>query len=435
MQLSGATNPASTSSVRCWYVLLLMSITYTLSVTDRFMITQVLEPIRLELHLSSAGVGWLTGPTLAAFYIVLGFPISWLIDRGNRRNIISFSLIAWSVMTMCTGLSQGYWQLLAARIGVGIGEAGGTPGANSLLADIFPVGRRPMALTIFSLANPIGAYLASDTTGAIADLQGWRAPFLWLGAPGIAIGLLIWLTVAEPRRGSYDLRVGQAGSGFVESMRYLWRQRSAVHIIIASALTSLWGWGLMYWTPAYLMRTFSITTGQAGAVTGKVHLIGGIAATIFTSWLMTRKCMANPRKIAALLGCCIAVGTVVSGVIYASHSLRLAQILFWAFIPTIHFWIGPCFGMLLNLAEPRMRAQFCAAWLFLSNFFNLFLAPLGVGALDDIFGGVSGPNAGSLRIAMLCLVPAGLWAAVHYFLSMRTIAEDQERATGVSVPS
>jgi MFS family permease len=421
------------SQARAWYVLILMCAVYTLSITDRYMVTQVLEPIRLELHLSDSGVGWLTGPSLAFFYIFMGFPISWLIDRSNRRNIISVSIISWSAMTLCTGLSRNYWQLLVSRIGIGVGEAGGTPGANSLISDYFPAMRRPMALTVFSLGAPLGAYFASDTTGAIADLHGWRAPFLLLGIPGVVVGLLIFLTVREPRRGSLDAHITEAKPSFMDALRYLWKQRSAVHVMTASALTALWGWGLMYWTPVYLMRTYTLSSGQAGAITGNIHLFGGAAATIFTSWLLTRPSMADPRRIVYLMGWWIGLASIVSLVIYTTHSLKLVTMLFWLFIPSIYFYIGPCFGLLLNLAEPRMRAVFCASTLFVANLLNLFVAPVGVGLLSDWFGPGHVANAESLRLAMLCLVPTGFWATFHYFWSARRIVADQERATGVPV--
>ena len=125
----------------------------------------MLEPIRLELQLTDSGIAFLTGVSLALFYVVLGFPISWLIDRGNRRNIIAVCLVAWSVMTAFSGLSKNYIQLLLSRIGVGIGEAGGTPGANSIISDYFPASKRPMALTIFSLGAPIGAWIGADIAG------------------------------------------------------------------------------------------------------------------------------------------------------------------------------------------------------------------------------------------------------------------------------
>src|SRR3984893_477504 len=178
LRLRGA--PANTTSafVR-WYVLLMMCLVYSLSIADRYVISTVLEPIRLELHLSDSGIGFLTGGSPALSYVSFGFPLSCLTDRSSRRNIIAASLVAWSAMTVCCGLARNYWQLLWSRVGVGIGEAGGTPGANSIISDYFPALRRPMALTIFSLGAPIGAWLGSQIAGAIADREGWRAVFLW----------------------------------------------------------------------------------------------------------------------------------------------------------------------------------------------------------------------------------------------------------------
>lgn len=410
----------------------MMCVVYTLSITDRYMISTVLEPIRLELHLTDSGIGVLTGVSLGLFYVTLGFPISWLIDRGNRRNIIVASLIAWSAMTVSCGLARNYWQLLLSRIGVGIGEAGGTPGANSIISDYFPAARRPMALTIFSLGAPIGAWIAASVAGAIADRGGWRAAFLWLGAPGVIAGLLIFLTVREPRRGQLDARqVDHTTPSFFKSMAYLWTQKSAVHVMIGSALTALWGWGLIWWTPAFLMRNYGLTTGQAGDVTGNIHLFGGSAATLLTGWLLTLPSMADPRRIVKLMGTCIGISTVVSLVIYSTHSLVLAHALFWIFIPSIYFYIGPCFGLLLNLAEPRMRAQFCAATLFVANVGNLIIAPQLVGYLSDWFAPNGVSTGESLRLALLCLAPTGFWATFHYFRSVRHLIGDQERAIGV----
>jgi MFS family permease len=166
-----------------WYVACMMCLVYTLSISDRYSISTVLEPIRRELHLSDANIAFLTGVSLALFYVTFGFPLSWLIDRRSRRNIIGICLIAWSVLTAATGVTRSYWQLLCARTGVGVGEAGGTPGANSILSDFFPASRRAMALSVFSLGAPIGAWLGSQVAGSIAFRLGWRAMFLALGSP------------------------------------------------------------------------------------------------------------------------------------------------------------------------------------------------------------------------------------------------------------
>ncbi len=420
-----------TSAIERWYVLLIMCLVYTLSIADRYVISTMLEPIRIELQLSDAGIGFLTGVSLALFYVSFGFPISWLTDRRSRRNIIGASLVAWSVMTVCCGLARNYWQLLLSRIGVGVGEAGGTPGANSIISDYFPAVRRPMALTIFSLGAPIGAWLSADIAGSIADHYGWRSVFLALGIPGVVAGILVFLTIKEPRRGQLDARDGGPAPSLTHTMRFLWQQRSAVHVMVGSAITALWGWGLMWWTPAFLMRTYALTPGEAGGITGPIHLVGGTAATVFTGWLLARPSMSDPRRIVWLLGTGIAISTVVSGIIYRTHSLALATALFWIFIPSIYFYIGPCFGLLNNLAQPKMRAIFCAATLFVANVGNLVVAPQLVGMLSDWFAPNHIANAASLRLAMLCLVPTGLWAAAHYFWSARDLRRDQERATGI----
>jgi MFS family permease len=427
---TGVPTPRDPGWVR-WYVLIVMVGVYSLSIADRYVISTVLEQLRLELQLTDSGIAFLTGVALALFYVMFGFPMSWLIDRYSRRNIIALSVTAWSAMTTATGLSHNYGQLLSARIGVGVGEAGGTPGASSILSDYFPASLRPMALTVFALGAPIGAWVGADVAGRIADAYGWRQVFLWLGIPGVMFGILIFLTVREPVRGQLDLRRTTRSASFGDTLKYLLRQRSAVHVMVGSALTALWGWGLVWWTPTYLIRNFGLTTGQAGELTGPMHLVGGSVATLFTAWLVARPSMIDPRRVVWLMGSVIGVSTVVSYVIYSSESLDTVRVLFWIFIPSIYFYIGPCFGLLNNLAEPRMRAMFCAWTLFVANVGNLIIAPQLVGFLSDHYASTGMDHAHSLRMAMLWLVPTGLWATFHYFWSARQIVADQVRATGI----
>jgi MFS family permease len=418
----------SASLAERWYVLIMMCLVYTLSIADRYVVSTVLEPLRLELHLTDSGVAWLTGFAFGLFYVILGFPLSWLIDRKSRRNIVAICLVLWSVMTALCGLARTSLTFFLARVGVTVGEAGGTPGANSLLSDYFPASRRAMALTVFSLGAPIGAWVGYNVAGAVADHYGWRAVFFALGVPGVLAGIAVWLTVREPRRGCLDSGDDGEAPTIVETMRFWWQQRSAVHLMIGSALCALWGWGLMFWTPAFLQRTYHMTVGEAAGVTQNMHLIGGSLATVATGWLMARQTMADSRRIVWLLAAGIAIATVASGVVYYTRDLALARIMLWIFIPAIYFYIGPCFGLINNLAQCRMRAIFCATTLFLANLGNLVIAPPLIGALSDGFATFHLSNTDSLRLAMLCLVPSGLWAAAHLFLSARDLEKDQLRA-------
>lgn len=419
----------SCSLAQRWYAAVMMCMVYTLSISDRYSISTVLEPIRRELHLSDANIAFLTGVSLAIFYVVFGFPLSWLIDRRSRRNIIGICLIIWSALTAATGIARSYWQLLWARIGVGVGEAGGTPGANSLLSDFFPASRRAMALSVFSLGAPIGAWLGSQVAGALAYHFGWRAMFLALGIPGILVGVLVLLSLREPRRGRLDQCVErEAAPSFLETMRFLLRQRSAMHLIVAQSVTALWGWGLMWWTPAFLMRSYSLNVEQAGGILGPIHLIGGSAAMIAGTWLLSRRWLSDERRVLRLLALNIGGATVATAIIYSTHSLALTKALFWIFVPSIYLYLGPGFGILNNLAQPRMRAMYCAVLLFLANIGNLVVAPQAVGYLSDWFAAGHAPDAQSLRLAMLCLVPTGLWAAWHYWVAARGVLEDERLA-------
>jgi MFS family permease len=423
-----ASLPQSATLLERWYVLIMMCLVYTMSIADRYVVSTVLDPIRIELHLTDSGVAWLTGAAFGLFYVVLGFPLSWLIDRKNRRNIVAACLVLWSVMTAVCGLARTSWQFFFARVGVTIGEAGGTPGANSLLSDYFPAHRRAMALTVFALGAPIGAWVGYNVAGAIADHYGWRAVFFALGVPGVLAGLGVWLTVREPRRGCLDAGDDGESPSVATTMRFLWQQRSAVHVMLGTAVCALWGWGLMFWTPAFLQRTYHMSVGEAGAVTQNMHLWGGGIATLVTGFLMARGGMSDARRIVWLLAGGIGIATVASGVVYYTRDLALAKAMLWIFIPAIYFYIGPGFGLLNNLAQCRMRAMFCAMVLFLANLGNLVIAPPLIGALSDWFAPNHISNADSLRLAMLCLVPTGLWATAHLLLASRDILKDQERA-------
>jgi hypothetical protein len=213
-----------------------------------------------------------------------------------------------------------------------------------------------------------------------------------------------------------------------ESAKFLWQQRAAFHIVMGGGLCALWGWGLIYWTPTFLQRAYHLDVGQAGAVTGNIHLFGGSAATLGTAWLLSRPFMADPRRVMWLMMAGVGLATIPSIIAYATHSLRVAELMFCCFIPAIYFYIGPCFGLLNNLAPCRMRNVFIAISLLVANIFNLVVAPQGVGMLSDWFAAGHGADAASLRAALLVLAPTGFWATLHLYLASRTIKADQVRA-------
>ena len=418
------------SSVERWYVLILMLLIYAINIADRYVVSTVLEPIRIEFSLGDAGVAFLTGWPLAVFYVTCGIPLSWLADRSNRRNILSISLILWSGFTVLCGRASNYWMFAGGRIGVGVGEAGGTPPSTAIVSDCFPPDRRPMAMAVLALGAPIGAYLGYNMAGEVANMFGWRSAFLALGIPGLVIGIVVYLTIREPVRGRLDGIVDEQKPSLLETFKFLWVQKAAFHVVIGGGLCALWGWGLMYFTPTFLQRAYNLDVGQAGAITGNIHLFGGTLGTIATAWFLSRRSMADPRRVVWLLAAGIALATIPSIVAYWTHSLLVTKVMFWIFIPAIYFYIGPCFGLLNNLSPCRMRSMFIAISLLVANILNLMVAPVMVGALSDRFAGAHASLAESLRMALLVLAPTGFWAAYHLYLASKTIVADQKRAIG-----
>jgi MFS family permease len=412
-----------------WYVLIIMMLVYTISIADRYVLSTLIGPISEELKLSDSGAASL-GIPLALFYVAMGIPLSWLCDRTNRRNLLAASVAVWSLMTAITGYTRGYVDLLLARIGVGIGEAGGTPACNSIIADYFPADRRSMAMTVFALGAPIGAWLGSDLAGYVSTLHGWRAAFLVLGVPGILLALIIMVTIKEPKRGRLDIVSEDATPTVVETLKFIWSQKSAVHAIWASGLSAFWGWGLMWFTPLFLQRSYGLNEGEAGSLLGMIYLVGGIGASLITAWIVARPAYTDPRKIARLLAVVTALGTIPSFLAYYTNDLGVAKIMWWLFIPTIYFYIGPAFALCQNLSAPKMRAMAVAISLLIANVLNLIVAPAIVGGLSDMFDATGGGNAESLRLAQLILAPTGFWAAWHYWRAEKYIVEDQKRAIG-----
>ena len=282
-----------------------------------------------------------------------------------------------------------------------------------------------MALTIFALGACLGAWLGSSVAGAVAERSRWRAAFLVLGMPGVAVAFLVWLTVREPRRGQLDDTniSGQPGS-LVTTLRFVAQQRSAVHLILGGSVATFWSWGLMWWTPTFLQRSHHLSVGQAGALLGPMHLYAGTAGTLLAGWLMSRRIATDPRNVTRLLGWVTALTTIPSIILYWVPTERAATVLLWVFVPAVYFYIGPILGLLQNVMPANMRATACAILLFVANVANLVLAPQIIGWLSDWFASSFGAGQESLRWALLLLAPTGFWAAWHLWKSGATIQRD-----------
>lgn len=409
------------------YVLAMLVIVYIFNFLDRQIVTILAEPIKMELGLSDTQIGLMTGLAFAIFYTVLGVPIARLADRANRTSIIATALVIWSGMTALCGAAQNFTQMLLARIGVGVGEAGCSPPAHSLIADYYPPEQRASALSIYALGIPIGSILGLLAGGWIAEFYGWRTAFYLVGLPGIALAILFKFTIREPLRGMSDPggKTETEQPPLFETMGILLRNRTIMHIAMGGALTSFVGYGLGQWLPAYFIRTHELGIAETATYFG---LVLGVASAIgtFLGGTIADRLASRDKRFYAWMP---AVGVLAAFPFYVVAMLLDQP--YWAIavliVPSLlnSLWLGPAFGTVQNVAPMRMRALASAVLLFVLNIIGLGLGPFLVGVLSDALSGSFGEE--SLRYAILIATFAYFWAGSHFILAARTLREDLAR--------
>ena len=257
-------NPYEEPRVRN-YALGILTLVYTFNFIDRQLLSILQEDIKAELLLTDAQLGLLTGFAFAMFYVTAGVPIARLADRSNRRNIVAASVGLWSFMTAISGFVQNYVQLLLARIGVGIGEAGGSPPSHSIVSDIFPKEQRASALSFYSTGVNLGIMFGFLFGGWLNEFFGWRVAFLVIGVPGIILAGIVFATVPEPIRGLLEnKKASDAQVPFSEVVAGLWQRKTFRHMAFACGLNAFAGYGTVNWAASFFIRSHGMTTGELG---------------------------------------------------------------------------------------------------------------------------------------------------------------------------
>ena len=408
------------------YVLGLLFLVYVFNFIDRQILSILIEPIKADLGVSDTAMGFLTGFAFALFYTFAAIPIARLADTRARRTIIAVGLAIWSAMTALSGVVRSFAELALARIGVGIGEAALVGPAHSLLADYFPPQRRATALAVFSMGIHVGIAFGFLLGGWMSESFGWRRAFFAVGLPGLVLAMIVRLTVREPPRGHAEgLRVADAQPAAHEVATHLWRRRSFRHIALAAALHSFGGYAFASWGPPFFMRVHGMSGRAVGAWLGVVLGVGGAFGSVSSGLLADRIGARDARRQLYLpaLAALAQIPFVVAVLMTAAPMPAMLYLFPSAVLSAA--WFGPVFSLTQGLAEPRMRATAAAILVFVINIIGLGLGPLAVGMVSDALRPSFGPDA--LRWALLVIVAANLWAAVHFFAASRTIRTDLVR--------
>ena len=445
-----------------WAVILLMFV-YTSNFIDRTILATLGQAIKLDLKITDAQLGLLQGIAFALFYTILGIPVARLAERFSRVNILTICLLVWSGMTALCGVAANFPQLLAFRFGVGVGEAGCSPSAQSLIADYYPPEKRSTALSIYSFGIPLGGMIGAVSGGWIAEHMSWRIAFFIVGVPGLVLALIAKLLLREPPRGMSE-NAGAAGqTGPAPSLmavaKKLYRNTSFIHMTAGATLVSFVGYGVGGFAQPYFIRAFHLGLAQVGLVFG---IIGGVSAGVGTlvGGFLTDWAARRDRRWYAwvpAIGFSLALPFYCAAYLVPTWTMAALVLM----LPGVfaYTYLGPTFGVMHNLVEPRMRASATALLFFILNLIGLGGGPYFTGLMSDIFtqrvfaaqglghfisvcpGGAApkhaaaalaqacmGASAAGTRWAILVTYAFGVWGILHFFLAARSIRSDMARA-------
>jgi predicted MFS family arabinose efflux permease len=416
----------SPESRYAWGVLALLCFVYVLNFLDRQLLSILAKPIQDDMGISDGQLGRISGLYFAMFYCILGIPVAWLADRGNRVRVLTFACTLWSAATVACGMAQNYSQLVIARMSVGVGEAGGVPPSYSIISDYFPAERRGTALGLFNLGPPIGQALGVAFGAKIAALYDWRLAFIVIGATGIVAAAAVWGVIREPKRGATDVQVTASTEtvSFWATMRMFATRPTLTLVSLAAGATQFVTYATMGFTTLFLMREKAMTLDEI-ALWYALMLGVCVSAGIFLSGrLIDRFAKRSPQVYGLLPG--IALAIAVPFFIGFVHTPAWPIALAFLAVPTFlnYFYLTPAVTLVQNAVSARQRTLAGAVLLLIMNLIGLGLGPTWVGAVSDWLRPTHPTN--SLQLAFYSLVPFYLIAIVLHLVLARRLGRERE---------
>ncbi|MHA6718962.1 spinster family MFS transporter [Sphingomonas sp. RS6] len=400
-------------------VLAMLLLVYIFNFLDRQILSILAQPVKADLGLDDAQLGMLGGFAFALLYSTLAIPLAMLADRTSRSWVITVSLGVWSAFTALCGAAQSFTSMFLFRLGVGVGEAGGVAPSYALIADAYPPQQRARALSIYSLGIPLGSAGGALLGGYIAQTVEWRTAFLVVGLLGLAIALPFKLLVRDPPRAAPVK--GSVPLGRVFGM--LAAKPSFWLLAFGAAAGSMCGYGVAFWLPSLILRSFQLDLAQVGQFFGGLLLTGGVAGILLGGWLgdrlgqRDRKWYALAPAISYVLG----LPLFVAGVL--AQSWQAAFLLFLVPQALVYVWLGPVLTAVQHLVPPQMRATASASFLLINNLIGLGLGSWVIGRLSKQLAPVYG-EADGLRYAIAAGLSLYLVAGALMALASRRLASD-----------
>ncbi|MCB1746522.1 MAG: MFS transporter [Gammaproteobacteria bacterium] len=414
----GAASASQASPAYVWYVVGVCFLAYTVNFVDRQILAILLSPIKAELDLKDVHLGLLSGTAFGIFYATMGIPIGRLADRYPRRTVMAVCVALWSGMTALSGAARGFASLLACRVGVGVGEAGCSPPAISLISDSVPEEKRGRALSLYSMGVPVGIVIGFLAGGYLREIVGWRMAFLVVGAPGLLVAALLLFTVREPPR-----RRHTALPPVKDVFAFLWQRRSFRYLSLASGLYAFATYSTSFMIALFLERSHGLSPVEQGQAAAFI-MAGGVGVGTFAGGFIADAWAKHDRRAYALLpmvSMAIAVPGSAAAFLCENTPLAIGLLM----IPGLcgQIYQAPAFAASQFLAPPSMRVTAAAVLFFVINIIGLMCGPATTGWLSDHLRPTYGEE--SLRYALLA-VNMVFYAAASFFywMSSRSMRED-----------
>ena len=388
-------------------VLAMLLLVYIFNFVDRQILAILAVPIQRDLGLTDTQLGLLGGIAFALLYSTLAVPLAALADRTSRSWVIAVSLAFWSLFTALCGLAQGFWQIFLARLGVGVGEAGGVAPSYALIADYFPSERRAFALSIYSLGIPIGSAFGVLAGGYIAATIDWRTAFIVIGLAGVLVAPVFKFIVRDLPR---NPQTAATAPRLTETVALLARKPSFWLLSFGAASSSMIGYGLAFWLPSLLQRSFGLDLAQTSWFIGAVLLLGGVAGMLLGGWLGDRLGKGDRAWFAWVPAIAFVLGVPLFAAGILSESVALAFLLFLFPQAMAYVWLGPVLSAVQHLVGGPARATASSLFLLINNLIGLGGGIYALGALSDALTPIYGAEA--LRHSMLWSLALYLVAAL-----------------------
>lgn len=420
MRLGAAAPSSAQTSTRLlmWTLLVI----YVFNFLDRQIVNILAHEISRDLGLSDTQIGLMTGLAFAVFYTFLGIPIARYADRPrtNRARLITLSLGIWSLMSAACGLAQNFVQLLAARIGVGVGEAGCTPAAHSIITDAVPREKRASAIAFYGLGIPIGSLIGMAVGGALSDVIGWRRTFLAVSIPGLLFAFVLPFLLKDPARHAAAPEAQTAPQPFLQALREIAATPGFVLLLLGASFTAFLSYGKGVWVTILFQRDFGLSAAETGFWLGISGGISSMAGTWLGGYLADRHGQTDRQHMltAPALGMVIAAPILFAA--YYVDDWRTAIILLM--LPGVlnYLYYGPCYALAQQMVQPGQRAVATSLVVFGQNLIGLGLGPLFFGMLSDALRPMAG--AESVRWVLYGAAWLGIIPALFFWRAAKRLA-------------